>query len=79
MRLNDGKYLCPFCVSSWDCDGPHIEEKDLDNFYERLGYIREDLTLLALEEIDKYEASQNLELSILKRAVFESLIKRSLN
>jgi hypothetical protein len=79
MRLNDGKYLCPFCVSSWDCDGPHIEEKDLDSFYERLGYIREDLTLLALEEIDKYEASQNLELSILKRAVFESLIKRSLN
>jgi hypothetical protein len=79
MKLNDGKYLCPFCVSSWDCDGPHIEEKDLNNFYERLGYIREDLTLLALEEIDKYEASAKIDLSLLKRAVFESLIKRSLN
>jgi len=79
MRLNDGKYICPFCVSSWDCDGPHIEEKDLNNFYERLGYIREDLTLLALEEIDKYEASAKIDLSLLKRAVFESLIKRSLN
>ncbi len=79
MKLNDGKYLCPFCVSSWDCDGQHIEEKDLNNFYERLGYIREDLTLLALEEIDKYEASAKIDLSLLKRAVFESLIKRSLN
>jgi hypothetical protein len=79
MRLNDGKYICPFCVSSWDCDGPHIEEKDLNSFYERLGYIREDLTLLALEEIDKYEALAKIDLSILKRAVFESLIKRSLN
>jgi hypothetical protein len=79
MRLNDGKYICPFCVSSWDCDGPHIEEKDLDSFYERLAYIREDLTLLALEEIDKYEASAKRDLSDLKRSVFESLIKRSLN
>jgi hypothetical protein len=79
MKLNDGKYLCPFCVSSWDCDGPHIKEEDLDNFYERVAYVREDLTLLALEEIDKYEASAKIDLSVLKRAVFESLIKRSIN
>jgi hypothetical protein len=79
MKLNDGKYLCPFCVSSWDCDGPHIKEEDLDSFYERVAYIREDLTLLALEEIDKYEASAKIDLSVLKRAVFESLIKRSIN
>lgn len=79
MRLNDGKYLCPFCVSSWDCDGPHIEEKDLENFYERLGYIREDLALLAIEQIEKYEVSANLDLSDLKQAVANELFKRFLN
>jgi len=51
MLLNDGTYLCPFCVSSWDCDGPHIEEKDLESFYLRLHHIREDLAELAKEEI----------------------------
>jgi hypothetical protein len=79
MRLNDGKYICPFCVSSWDCDGPHIEENDLDSFYERLAYIREDITLVAIEEIEKYEASENLDLSVLKRSIFDKLTKRFLN
>lgn len=79
MRLNDGKYLCPFCVSSWHCDGPHIKEEDLPSFYERLGYIREDLTLLAIEEIEKYEVSAKIDLSVLKQAVHTELFKRSLN
>lgn len=79
MRLNDGKYICPFCVSSWDCDGPHIAEEDLPSFEERLAYIREDLSLLALEEIEKYESSTKTNLSVLKQAVYTRLIKRSLN
>lgn len=79
MRLNDGSYICPFCVSSWDCDGPHIPENDLPSFYERLGYMREDLALVAVEEIEKFEASTDLELSVLKQAVYNRLIKRSLN
>lgn len=79
MRLNDGKYICPFCVSSWDCDGPHIAEEDLPSFYERLGYIREDLALVALEEIEKYESSTEIDLSVLKQAVYNRVIKRSLN
>lgn len=79
MKLSDGKYLCPFCVSSWDCDGPHIEEEDLNNFYERIGYISKDLALLAVEEIKRFEASTDLELSDLKQAVYNKLIKRSIN
>lgn len=79
MRLNDGKYICPFCVSSWDCDGPHIAEEDLPSFYERLGYIREDLALLALEEIEKYESLKNIDLSVLRQAVYSKVINRSLN
>lgn len=79
MKLSDGKYLCPFCVSSWDCDGPHIKEEDLNNFYERIGYISKDLALLAVEEIEKFEASTDLELSVLKQAVYNKLIKRSIN
>jgi hypothetical protein len=79
MKLNDGKYLCPFCVSSWDCDGPHILEKDLSSFYERMGYIKEDLALLALEEIEKYESSAKIELLALRQAVYNKLINRSIN
>lgn len=79
MKLSDGKYLCPFCVSSWDCDGPHIKEEDLNNFYERIGYISKDLALLAVEEIESFEASTDLELSVLKQAVYNKLIKRSIN
>jgi hypothetical protein len=26
------EYLCPFCISTTHCTGPHIEEHDLDNF-----------------------------------------------
>lgn len=79
MKLNDGKYLCPFCVSSWDCDGPHVAEEDLASFTERLEYIREDLSLVALEEIEKYESSTEIDLSVLKQAVYNRVIKRSLN
>ena len=79
MKLNDGKYLCPFCVSSWDCDGPHIPEEDLLSFYERLGYIREDLALVAIEEIEKYESSTQTDLSVLRQAVYDKIIKRSPN
>lgn len=79
MKLNDGKYLCPFCVSSWDCDGPHIAEEDLPSFFERFGYIREDLALVAVEEIQRFEASTQTDLSDLRQAVYNRLIKRSLN
>src|SRR6056297_1143821 len=25
-------YMCPFCVTPWKCNGPHIEPQDLPNF-----------------------------------------------
>ena len=25
-------YMCPFCVTPWKCNGPHIDEYELDNF-----------------------------------------------
>lgn len=25
-------YMCPFCVTPWKCNGPHIDEDDLEEF-----------------------------------------------
>lgn len=25
-------YMCPFCVTPWKCNGPHVEWDDLDNY-----------------------------------------------
>jgi len=62
-------YLCPFCVSSWVCDGPHIEEKDVIKFYRKLGLIKEDLGEYAKELIIKNGKSLNLdELALLVEA-----------
>jgi hypothetical protein len=72
-------YLCPFCVSTWHCDGPHIEKKDFENFAKKLEYIREDLALLAKEMVNEYSSSSGLELSILEQAIYARLISRSMN
>jgi hypothetical protein len=74
MLLNDGTYLCPFCVSSWDCDGPHIEEEDLDSFYLRLYHIRQDLAELAREEILNNQTLPTVELA---QAIYKSISERS--
>lgn len=76
MRLVDGKYLCPFCVSSWDCDGPHIEEKDLPNFFERLHFIKEDLALFALETIDDLSFDEKRDVEKIKSSIYKALISR---
>lgn len=73
------KYLCPFCVSSWDCDGPHIEEKDLESFYERISYMREDLALLAQETVAEHSKIFGLELFDLEQAVYTKLKNRTMN
>jgi hypothetical protein len=42
-------YLCPFCLTSWLCDGPHIEQKDLPSFCKRIEVLQEDLGEFAAE------------------------------
>ena len=29
--MND-EYMCPFCVTPWKCNGPHIEPEDMAEF-----------------------------------------------
>ena len=33
-------YMCPFCVTPWKCNGPHIESEDMAEFeaYRRSQY-----------------------------------------
>jgi hypothetical protein len=77
MPENTDKYLCPFCVSTWDCDGPHIEEKYSENFNERMYYMREDLALLAKEMIQDFAKTNGHDLTSLEQAIYEKLINRS--
>jgi hypothetical protein len=77
MQEKSDKYLCPFCVSTWDCDGPHIKEEDLDSFNERLHFMREDMALLSKELIEEFARANNLNLSKLSDTLYNRLIDRS--
>lgn len=45
----DDEYMCPFCVTPWKCNGPHIPEDELREFTGYMDDVREDLrqTLLS--------------------------------
>lgn len=30
--MSDDEYMCPFCVTPWKCNGPHITEDELPQF-----------------------------------------------
>jgi len=77
MQEKSDKYLCPFCVSSWDCDGPHIEEEDINSFNERVHYMREDMALLSKELIQEFAKDNNLNLDSLSETIYTRLINRS--
>jgi len=77
MQEKSDKYLCPFCVSSWDCDGPHIKEEDINSFNERVHYMREDMALLSKELIQEFAKDNNLNLDSLSETIYTRLINRS--
>jgi hypothetical protein len=77
MQEKSDKYLCPFCVSSWDCDGPHIKEEDINSFNERVHYMREDMALLSKELIQEFAKANNLNLNSLSETIYTRLINRS--
>jgi hypothetical protein len=62
----DQDYECPFCITSWICDGPHISsKKDMDNYLEYTKYTREYYLLVTLDEIKRYSRETGLDLSAL--------------
>jgi hypothetical protein len=74
MNTDANYYMCPFCVSSWVCHGPHIEEKDLPEYIKKLTYMQQDLAEFSKEVILKHgEALSIGELAIL---VEEKLLAR---
>lgn len=76
MKLSDGTYLCPFCLTSAICEGPHIKEAEENNLRELMHYAKIDHIELALEEISKYEKSNGLNLQELSTNIKNSLMKR---
>ena len=76
MKLDNGQWLCIFCLSSKECVGPHIAEEHTKSFYEFAYYAKEDHADAAIEEIEKYEIKNNLDLSELKKNVKEKVMSR---
>lgn len=58
--MTDSYYLCPFCVSSWVCHGPHINQSDLDKFYYRMKILQDDLAEYAKEIALEHGADDKL-------------------
>ena len=44
-------YMCPFCVSPWKCNGPHIGPDDLDSFNSYVDDIRDEIIESAVKMI----------------------------
>lgn len=76
MKLSDGTYLCPFCLSSTICEGPHIKEEEEKNLKEFVYYAKIDHIELALEQISKYEKEKNINLQELANNIKNVLWKR---
>lgn len=70
----DDYYLCPFCVSSWVCHGPHIEKKDIDKFYYRMRIMQDDLAEFAKELV--LAQGQNIDISDLANILEQKLKNR---
>lgn len=73
--MSSNYYLCPFCLSSWVCDGPHIEEKDFEKFrYWVKNLIQADIAELAKEVI--LEQGENMDHKTLATYVEQKLLNR---
>jgi hypothetical protein len=67
-------YLCPFCVSSWVCHGPHIEQKDIEKFYYRMRILQDDLAEFAKELV--LEQGDKMDFSTLAKMLEQKLKNR---
>lgn len=77
MKLNNGKYLCPFCLSSTHCDGPHIEEGYEKNFLEYILKVKEDYIETTLQCLREFSFEKNIDLNELTNLIVEKLQKRN--
>ncbi len=76
---DDLDYYCPFCITTWICDGPHISsKKDLDNYLEYTKYTKEYYLLVTLDEIKKYSRETGLDLSVLSDRIKKIIEERQI-
>jgi len=76
MKLTDGTYLCPFCLSSFLCEGPHIKQEEENSIREFMYYAKIDHIEVVLEEILKYQSENMVDLSSLANSIKSRLLKR---
>ena len=44
-------YMCPFCVTPWKCNGPHIDHSDLESFQDYVNSVRQEVIEEAVKTI----------------------------
>jgi hypothetical protein len=66
----EADFYCPFCITSWICDGPHISsKKEFKNYIDYVRYNKEDYILTVTNEINKYSLKNNLNLQELSDTI----------
>jgi hypothetical protein len=75
--MDTEKINCPFCITSWICDGPHIESiKDQTNLFKYMNYSKQDYIFNMTDEIRKYSMETGLDLKELSDRIKERVEKR---
>jgi hypothetical protein len=74
--INDNFDGCPFCITTWMCDGPHIPFKDMNNYLNHREYTKEYYMLATLDEIKKYSKEVELDLSVLSDRIRKMMEER---
>ena len=67
---------CPFCVKSWECEGPHIDSAYLGSFWNFFWIAKDDHKELAISEVEKYERENSVNLESLKISIRKVLDER---
>jgi Zn-finger protein len=68
--------FCPFCIVSWECEGPHIDHENLSSFWNFFWIAKDDHKQLVISEIEKYEKENLVNLENLKLSIKEILDER---
>lgn len=69
---------CPFCITSWICDGPHlVSQQERSNLFEYMNYSKEDYIFNTLDEIREYAKETGTDLQKLSDRIKDRVERRT--
>lgn len=75
--IENQKVHCPFCITTWICDGPHVTTvEERINLGKYMYHSKQDYIFNALDEVKKYGLENELDLQELSDRIKERINKR---